>query len=101
MVLVMIVAGLLVTAALGLSSAIIARHRAEAVADLAALAAAATGPDPQACGIARRVAVANAGRLTGCRFAADGSVTVDVQLAAGSRLGLARASARAAQSPGP
>ncbi|WP_374104278.1 Rv3654c family TadE-like protein [Streptomyces sp. ISL-43] len=51
-----------------LGQAVVARHRAAAAADLAALAAAATwahGPEA-ACAAAIRVAVAQAARVTGC-----------------------------------
>ena len=78
--LVAVVASLvLATAALG--SAVVARHRAGAAADLAALAAAdrqlgrAAGPP---CPAARAVASADGAELTSCRPAPDGSVSVTV-----------------------
>jgi secretion/DNA translocation related TadE-like protein len=123
MVVVMTLAGFLITVTLVLASAIVARHRAGAVADLSALAAASGPPGPQACARARRVATANAGRLLRCRILGDGSVLVDVELAggsgsrgsggrggggpgglsgvAGALIGTARGSARAGQAPPP
>ena len=112
-------AGFLIMVTLVTAGAIVARHRAGAIADLAALAAAgAPGPgsgalsldggafgpdggafDPDACARARRVAAANAGRLTGCRFPGDGSVVVDVELPVRGLPVPARGSARAG--PGP
>ena len=97
MVVVMALAGFLITVTLTLASAIVARHRAGAIADLSALAAASVAPAPDACERARRVAAANAGRLTRCRILGDGSVLVDVELAVGGLPGPARGSARAGQ----
>ena len=71
------VAGFLTMVTLMLAAAVLARHRAGAIADLSALAA------------------ANAGKLTGCRILDDGSVLVSVELAVGGRLGPARGLARA------
>lgn len=82
-------AGLLVVVAaaaslvVGLGQVVLARHRAEAAADLAALAGAAVLLDPFAdhpdpCARAARVARANRAEPTGCRSDADGSVTVAV-----------------------
>jgi secretion/DNA translocation related TadE-like protein len=110
----LVVAGaLLVAVALVASSrtlGVLARHRAEAAADLAAVAAAAeigVGPDP--CGAATRIAQANHARLLSCRpaLAADGrSGQVEVHVRAeidlplvGSRAVLAHA--RAARLPEP
>lgn len=65
------------------ASAVLARHRAETAADLAALAAATrigTGTDP--CAAARGIAAANGARLVACHaaLAADGRAgTVDVR----------------------
>jgi len=64
---------LLVTTAAGV------RHRAEAAADLAALAAAAAAQDGRApCEAAAEVASANGGRVVSCLLAADQSVLVRV-----------------------
>jgi secretion/DNA translocation related TadE-like protein len=82
--------------------ATVARHRATAAADLAALAAAqrAVTGDPDPCGTARRLAAANTAALTGCRADADGvvEVTVAVPVRLG-RLGLHEATARARAGP--
>ena len=60
---------------LALGSAILARHRAGAAADLAALSAAVhTEAGETACDWARRVAAAEHARLVGC--ACDGAVCV-------------------------
>jgi secretion/DNA translocation related TadE-like protein len=80
-------------------TAVIARHRAQAAADLAALAAAgrlAAGQDT-ACGWAVSVADRMDGRVTACTVTAlDVVVTVDVDAALGRwGLGSARAAARA------
>ncbi|MBK6872990.1 MAG: flp pilus-assembly TadE/G-like family protein [Kineosporiaceae bacterium] len=64
-----------------LGLAVIARHRATAAADLAALAAA--GVEPPSCAVAADLARRNGGRLSGCEVAADGSVTVTVQVPIG------------------
>ncbi|MEV6681336.1 Rv3654c family TadE-like protein [Streptomyces erythrochromogenes] len=56
-----------------LGQAVVARHRAAAAADLAALAAAATwahGPDT-ACAAALRVARAQGAELAGCRLGGE------------------------------
>ena len=83
-------------------AAVVARHRAQSAADLAALAAAVhvtEGPDP-ACDHARRVASANAARLVYCRVEiSDVVVTTEVRPAGMAALaGVARASARAGPS---
>jgi secretion/DNA translocation related TadE-like protein len=87
--------------------AALARHQAEAAADLAALAAStgstgSTGSTefgPVDCVRAARVAAANGSDLAGCRPNADGSVTVQVTVAVAG-LGLAAtAAARAGQPP--
>jgi secretion/DNA translocation related TadE-like protein len=83
-------------------SAVIARHRAQAAADLAALAAAGrVGSGPQsACALASAVAVANRSRLTACTVAElDMIVSVDVPVALG-RIGVASAHAAARAGPG-
>jgi secretion/DNA translocation related TadE-like protein len=89
--------------------AVLGRHRVEAGADLAALAAAAQiGVSDRECAAARRIASANGSRLTSCRLAlrVDGrSGEVVVAVAASIRLPLVgvrsvRATARAARLPG-
>jgi secretion/DNA translocation related TadE-like protein len=90
--------------------AVLARHRAEAGADLAALAAAGRiGLGGDGCAEARQVARDNGSRLSACRLRLDpggrsGSVEVEVVLIVhlpivGTRLVPARA--RAARLPGP
>ena len=83
-------------------SAVIARHRAQAAADLAALAAAgrlAAGQNA-ACGWAVSVADQMNARVTACAAdALDVVVTVDVDAALG-RWGLGAASAAARAGPG-
>ncbi len=80
-----------------LGSAVIARHRAQAAADLAALAAAArlaAGPEA-ACEQAKAVAGQMAVRTTGCAVDdLDIVVSTEARLAVG-RWGSARAAARA------
>ena len=93
----MVVTGFLITVILLLANSIVTRHRAGAIADLSALAAAGGSPGPEACARARRVARANAGRLTSCQILADGSVLVQIELL-GSGLPIpARGTARAGQ----
>ena len=70
------------------TAAVLARHRAETAADLAALAAATrlgTGGDP--CAAAQPIAAANAAQLAGCRVrpaagGRGGPVDVTVEVAA-------------------
>jgi secretion/DNA translocation related TadE-like protein len=86
----------------GVGAAVVARHRAQSAADLAALAAAihlAEGSDP-ACRHARRIATANAARLVSCRIEiSDVIVTTEVRPAGvAAAAGVARASARAGPS---
>ena len=80
-------------------SVVIARHRAQAAADLAALAAAGRLAEGQntACGWAVEVADQMDARVTACAVEAlDVVVTVDVDAALGRwGLGAARAAARA------
>jgi secretion/DNA translocation related TadE-like protein len=80
-----------------LGAAVVARHRAQAAADLAALAAAArvaAGPET-ACTQANAVARAMRVSTTGCAVDdLDVVVTIEVGLAVG-RWGRARAAARA------
>ncbi|WP_399433355.1 Rv3654c family TadE-like protein [Streptomyces sp. WAC05950] len=67
-----------------LGQAVVARHRAAAAADLAALAAAATwahGPDT-ACATALRVARAQGAELAGCRLGGE-VAEVEARVAAG------------------
>lgn len=82
--------------------ATVARHRATAAADLAALGAAqrAVTGDPDPCGTARRLAAANTAALTSCDAGGDGvvEVTVAVPVRLG-RLGLHEATARARAGP--
>jgi secretion/DNA translocation related TadE-like protein len=85
--------------AVHLGSAVITRHRAEAAADLAALAAAATtvGGTPQACARAQRVADRMATRITSCDVH-GWEVSVQVEASPPGplgRFGTARATARA------
>jgi secretion/DNA translocation related TadE-like protein len=85
-------------------AAVVARHRATAAADLAALAAAgrAVLGDAGACSVAREMAAANAAVLTDCALGGGGvaevTVTVGVQL---GRLGLHTATASARAGPAP
>jgi secretion/DNA translocation related TadE-like protein len=88
--------------------AVLARHRAESGADLAALAAAAAvGTSARPCSWAARVAADNGGRLRRCRVALgpDGrSGTADISVAVGLTLPWVGrqevlASARAARLP--
>jgi secretion/DNA translocation related TadE-like protein len=71
-------------AAASVGAALVARHRAESAADLAALAAAqaAVRGDADSCGRAARVAAATGVRLVGCRLGADGSVLVITEVRA-------------------
>ncbi len=97
----------LVTVTVGgsyVGAAVIARHRAQAAADLAALAAAghlATGDDA-ACGQASRIAEAMHTRVVGCVVdGLDVVVTVDARVALGRwGVGPARAGARAGPAEG-
>jgi secretion/DNA translocation related TadE-like protein len=88
-----------VGAAMVVGSAVIARHRAQSAADLAALAAAGRLAEGQsaACGWAVSVADQMNARVTACAVEAlDVTVTVDVDAALGRwGLGTARAAARA------
>jgi secretion/DNA translocation related TadE-like protein len=80
-----------------LGAAVIARHRAQAAADLAALAAAARLPGGPAAACAQASAVARAMgvRTAGCDIDdLDAVITVEASTA-GSRWGIARAAARA------
>lgn len=88
-----------------LGQVVLARHRAESAADLAALAAADVVVGRVAgtpCAAAARIASANAARLLECTVGADGSVRVRAGTSAGGvagNLGLATGTARAGQPP--
>ena len=89
--------------ALSVVSAVVAAHRAQAAADLAALAAAAVfvrgEPSAAACGRGADVAARNGGRLAACRTRPDLSVELVVQVEAGmARVGAATARSRAGAS---
>jgi len=93
----MVVVLLTVTAGTAcLGGAVVARHRAQAAADLAALAAAARLPAGAEAACAQATAVARAMRSTtsGC-VADDLDVVVTVDVRVGARWGYARAAARA------
>lgn len=80
-----------------LGAAVVARHRAQAAADLAALAAAADVPAGPEAACARANAVAHAMRVATAECAVDDLdvvVTIEAGLAVG-RWGKARAAARA------
>lgn len=92
---------LMVLAGLGvhLATAMVVRHRVEAAADLAALAAAtdAVSGEPQACGRARWVVERMRGRLDSCRLDGwDAVVEVHAEPSGSfGRFGVANAHARA------
>lgn len=86
------VAGLLIQLSVGLSAAVTARHRADAAADLAALAAVDSG---EGCPAADRIARANGAQMRSCTPGADGSVTVIVTVQASALGRTAQATARA------
>lgn len=92
----MVVVLLWVTGAGGyLGSAVVARHRAQAAADLAALAAAARLPSGAAAACARATAVAHEMRVHDVECGVDGlDVVVTIHVAA-AFAGAARAAARA------
>jgi secretion/DNA translocation related TadE-like protein len=82
-------------AAAYLGSAVVARHRAQAAADLAALAAAARLPSGAAAACARATAVAHRMRVDDAQCGVDGlDVVITVQVAV-AFAGVARAAARA------
>jgi len=103
---VLVLCGVLATVGVAvvlMGAAVVARHRAGAAADLAALAGAARAVQGgDGCGEASRLARANAAQLTGCDVEPGGRVlvTVDVPVALG-RLGVFTASARARAGPVP
>ena len=98
--LITVLIGLTVAAA---GAAIVARHRAQAAADLAALAAAAMAVEGEsaACGLAAHIADANGARLTNCQVEGwDVEVTAEVIPAGVAAFaGHASASARAGPAP--
>jgi secretion/DNA translocation related TadE-like protein len=78
-----------------LGSVVVARHRAQAAADLAALAAAARLPSGAAAACARATAVAHEMRIDDAQCGVDGlDVVVTVQVAV-AVAGTAHAAARA------
>ncbi len=94
--------------ALWVVSAVVAAHRAQAAADLAALAVAAAlvrgEPTATACGEGVALAARNGGRLASCQAGPDFSVELVVQVGATvSRVGTATARSRAgpAEAAGP
>ena len=97
-------AGFMIAVTGALAVAIVARHRAGAIADLAALAAASgesesesgAGPD---CSRAHWVTEANGGQVVDCRILADGSVQVEVAVRTPGR-GPGRATGSARAAPG-
>jgi len=85
--------GLATTAGVVHGGAVVARHRAEVAADLAALAGAvqvSVGEDGP-CATAARIAGRNGGRLTACAVAGD-----DVEVVVTRRLTLGRLGSRTA-----
>jgi secretion/DNA translocation related TadE-like protein len=83
-----------------IGTAALARHRAQAAADLAALAAAVRLPlgPVAACGQARRLAAAMGAVLTGCDVDQLDVVVTTTVRTSGRLGGVARASARAGPS---
>ena len=82
----------------------VARHRAGAAADLAALAAAARAVvgDPAACAEAARIARANTAQLDGCSVGAGAVVAVQVRVPVRlGALGVFQAHGRARAGPVP
>ena len=93
--------GLATTAGVVHGSAVVARHRAETAADLAALAAAVRVSlgESDACGAASTIAHRNGAELTGCVVSgADVEIAVARPVSLG-RLGLRTAAARARAGP--
>lgn len=86
-----------------LGAVVVARHRAQAAADLAALAAAARLPSGVAAACARATAVARAMRVDGAECRVDGlDVVVTVRVAVAFAVvsaGTAQAAARAGPAP--
>jgi secretion/DNA translocation related TadE-like protein len=93
-------------AAVLVGAAVVARHRATAAADLAALAGAVRAVEGvDGCRTAARVAAANAAELTACTQSTDAVVDVEVSVPVRlGRFGVLTAGARARAgpvSPGP
>lgn len=88
-------------AAVLVGAAVVARHRASAAADLAALAGAAVAVEgADACGAAARFAGANAAELTACTETPEAVVDVEVSVPVRlGRLGVLSATARARAGP--
>ncbi|ANR94004.1 helicase [Mycobacterium avium subsp. hominissuis] len=87
-------------AAVYLGAAVVARHRAQAAADLAALAAAARLPSGADAACARAAAVAHSMRVDDIGCVADGlDVVVTARVAVGA-VGTAVAAARAGPATG-
>lgn len=77
-----------------IGGAVLARHRAQSAADLAALAAAATLRDGgEACPAGREIAVRNGGRIALCTDEANGDVYVEVAVPVWTATAVARARA--------
>ncbi|WP_331282937.1 Rv3654c family TadE-like protein [Kineosporia mesophila] len=91
-------AALLMTVVLTLGSAVSARHRAAAAADLAALAAV---DSPSGCSAAARIATANGARLARCVPGRDGTVVVSVAVEAPGLHRNVYCTARAGPGPAP
>jgi secretion/DNA translocation related TadE-like protein len=86
--------------ALFVVSAVVASHRAQAAADLAALAAAAAlvrgDPAPTVCSAGAAVATRNGARLASCQAGPDLAVELSIEVdAAAARVGTATARSRA------
>ena len=96
----------LVVGVLAVVSAVVASHRAQAAADLAALAAASVlvrgEPWAAACSAASTVAGSNGGVVARCDPGADLSVQVVVEVPSSvARVGVATARSRAGPAQGP
>lgn len=93
---------LIAAATVLVGAAVLARHRATAAADLAALAAAgrAVLGDPAACSVGERVAQQNSAELIGCAVSAGAIVDVTVRVPVHlGRLGVFSATAAARAGP--
>ena len=88
-----------------LLAVVLAGHRAEAAADLSAIAAAerAALGGPGVCSVAAGLAASNGARLDGCAVGGDGVVAVRVSVRVGIAVPLApaRVAARSRAGPGP
>lgn len=92
------------TAGVLVGAAVVARHRATAAADLAALAGAARAvvADPAACSVATRIAAVNGAELEECAVGPDAVVDVRVRVPVRlGPLGTSHAHARARAGPAP